>query len=421
MEQRMEYERNLNHTYVVFRGMEQEMEYEMQMLLNNRISGLLDCKMELIDGKGDLYYEITSKQPLKRVYEKQKMTYNVLKELFQGLYDTILKMEEFLLPADSIMMEPEMIYVDLEKTKFYFCANPAIDKKETPLQALMEFLLDCIDYEDEKAVATAYEWYKKSGEENSSFMKIYQETFELRSYNKLEKEQENQKITQRKIICDLPEEKYSIEEHYKINKMKEERAEDKQIQAVKNQGIFQWVVGKIRDLYNRIQRQDVETEEWDIEDFICEEEAEETWDCDRKYQEQEQVSKVSLYEGIMEISSKETEQQENVYGETVFFKNEYMTEVRCLAPCTNNFPELKMEVFPYVLGKLKGAVDGVIEHETISRIHCKIELEKGEYYITDLNSTNGTVINDEVLNTNEKRKLNVGDEIRLGQAVYNFC
>ena len=119
-------------------------------------------------------------------------------------------------------------------------------------------------------------------------------------------------------------------------------------------------------------------------------------------------------------SAQEVESVDVIYGETVFFKNEQITEMKRLKPLTDEFPEFTIELYPFVLGKLKGAVDGAIDHETVSRIHCKIEYEEGGYFITDLNSTNGTILNDDMLNANEKRSLNSGDELRIGRAVYVF-
>ena len=43
------------------------------------------------------------------------------------------------------------------------------------------------------------------------------------------------------------------------------------------------------------------------------------------------------------------------------------------------------------------------------------------YYIEDLNSTNGTFVNDEPLAYKERRKLNSNDMIRFADVRYRFC
>lgn len=48
--------------------------------------------------------------------------------------------------------------------------------------------------------------------------------------------------------------------------------------------------------------------------------------------------------------------------------------------------------------------DVVVPHEGMSRSHCKIELINGEFYVTDLGSTNGVLLDGEKIPANEKVK-----------------
>ena len=166
-----------------------------------------------------------------------------------------------------------------------------------------------------------------------------------------------------------------------------------------------------------------ETEE--PEDFFFEEENKE---IKIKYKESktENITNPLVEEENFEIEKNAEELTKNiistsvVYGETTFFQNAQVTSYRTLKASENQYQDFVIELYPFIVGKLEGAVDGVVRHETVSRIHCKLDLEEGEYYITDLNSTNGTIVNGNLLNTNEKANLKVGDEIRLGQVVYTF-
>ncbi|MBW4476169.1 MAG: FHA domain-containing protein [Tolypothrix brevis GSE-NOS-MK-07-07A] len=61
-------------------------------------------------------------------------------------------------------------------------------------------------------------------------------------------------------------------------------------------------------------------------------------------------------------------------------------------------------------------VSGLSNADVVSRLHAEIHLEGNSYYIEDLESTNGTFINNIKLIPKTRYQLNLGDKIDLGQA-----
>ena len=64
---------------------------------------------------------------------------------------------------------------------------------------------------------------------------------------------------------------------------------------------------------------------------------------------------------------------------------------------------------PFVIGKHTGLADYILNKSTVSRFHVRITEEDGQYFLTDLNSTNGTKVNGRLLAANEKVVLSQGD------------
>ncbi len=96
-------------------------------------------------------------------------------------------------------------------------------------------------------------------------------------------------------------------------------------------------------------------------------------------------------------------------------------ELPCLRAFDNlNYKDILISSSPFFIGKLKKTVDYCLEKEGISRFHAKITKEGEQYYLTDLNSTNGTFINDEALLTYQKKELIAGDKITFANIEYNF-
>ena len=69
--------------------------------------------------------------------------------------------------------------------------------------------------------------------------------------------------------------------------------------------------------------------------------------------------------------------------------------------------------YPYVIGKSKRSSDYRVSSNVVSRVHARINLEGEEFTIEDLNSTNGTFVNDVRLKPHEIRKIERGDSVKL--------
>lgn len=83
-------------------------------------------------------------------------------------------------------------------------------------------------------------------------------------------------------------------------------------------------------------------------------------------------------------------------------------------------PSIPLDRELTVIGKLERAVDVRIDLPTISRVHAKIRHRDGEYYLTDLNSKNGTSVDGVLLGAEEEHLLEEGDEVAFAQAKYRF-
>jgi len=88
------------------------------------------------------------------------------------------------------------------------------------------------------------------------------------------------------------------------------------------------------------------------------------------------------------------------------------------------FGYLKSDELVYKLDKITNIIGRdtnctiVLNHPSISKQHAKIEydMQTNNAFLTDLNSTHGTFINDMKLNQNQSIKLNSGDVLNFGQS-----
>ena len=102
-------------------------------------------------------------------------------------------------------------------------------------------------------------------------------------------------------------------------------------------------------------------------------------------------------------------------GGTTFLKKSAGLVLRSENPA---YPSMEITGEQFLIGKKKDAVDGFIKARGISRLHGKISKEGGVYYLTDLNSTNGTFLNGGRLEVNEKARIRSGDQVGFADVKY---
>lgn len=59
----------------------------------------------------------------------------------------------------------------------------------------------------------------------------------------------------------------------------------------------------------------------------------------------------------------------------------------------------------------------LLEDETVSRRHARIECRRGRYYVEDLGATNGVLVNHAHVKTH---RLGDGDQLKIGRTIYKF-
>ena len=83
-------------------------------------------------------------------------------------------------------------------------------------------------------------------------------------------------------------------------------------------------------------------------------------------------------------------------------------------------PDIAISKEETTIGKLGTVADVVIPFPTVSRLHAKIHCAQGICLLTDLNSCNGTYVNEVQLEGDIPRKLEDGDEIAFADIKYQF-
>ena len=114
-----EYKRDMNHNYLILTGEEaiDTNSYQVRMIVANAVPDLLQCRIQGIDGKFMVYYDVTSRHSMTALFEEKKIGMEELQVILGGFVQVMEAMSEYLLNPCQLILEPEYIYLDAEKQK----------------------------------------------------------------------------------------------------------------------------------------------------------------------------------------------------------------------------------------------------------------------------------------------------------------
>lgn len=78
---------------------------------------------------------------------------------------------------------------------------------------------------------------------------------------------------------------------------------------------------------------------------------------------------------------------------------------------------LSAEQGGFVIGSAAGLADAAVRHSSVSRRHVRVIWRDGKYLVEDLNSTNGTQVNDVALRPFVPQLIRPGDKVVVGEGV----
>lgn len=370
------YTRELNHSYMVVRSGQEDISdtYAYRMMTQNHIGRLLACRQRQMDGEAWLYYDISSRQPLERLYEEQKIGVEGLGQILHAIADMQEDLGEYLMDEQGLWLEAGTIFADVETEELFFCFDPGREEGEQRYTKLADFFLGHVDHSDEHAVNIAYQFYKMSKSEYfvlSSFLPYLD-----REVNARKKESVQEEVfweeKEPPLMTQVPSEPAA-------------EAEEKPVP--KKAGFWARLFGRKK---KKKTQEPAAKEVW----------PDTVWDS---------------YAGQVDFAGT---------GETVYFTDlEKPVSPKRGMPCLreeNGERQFWLSDLPLTVGKLKGRVAIALTDSSVSRIHARFENGDSGIIVRDLNSRNGTTVNGRKLAPNEAAELEDGDLILFGRERFRY-
>jgi len=166
------YKNDLKRAYMILEGEEGDREdYQIVMLKENQIPGILDMDVRYVDNLNQYYYDISGKTSFKILHEKVNLTFEEMKGLVNQLLQAIHILKKYMLDSKCLLLDPEFIFC--ADDSYYFCYYP-FSRQDIceEFHRLTEFFVREVNYKDEEGVHFAYTLHKATMEENYSIEEI---------------------------------------------------------------------------------------------------------------------------------------------------------------------------------------------------------------------------------------------------------
>lgn len=400
------YRREMKHNYLII---DPESliwrNYECRMLASNTIEGVLHFQIRQVDDEIRFYYEITSRQPLERMLENQSLQVRELRSLIFGISRVLDRMEQYLLREGSVLLEPDYIYVEPETFRVWLCLVPGLERDfRKDYGTLLEYLLGKADHQDKDSVVLAYGLYQESRRDNYGMEDI------LRLL----------RAGQEDAGAEQDETEACEEQRHEPEAWKEEpwkQSGQEVIPGEKNTKN----TGDKRDkkgtgLWSRLRKwwsRRIEKSEPDIVQV--------PWEMmfhEAASEEKEKPAKNTVVR-TEEMLCKDVQPGQD----TVLLADlggEKRTGLCRLDALDGGLENIVISYYPFIIGKQENLVDYMLDSDTVSRLHMRIDRQGEQYFVQDLNSTNGTTVAGHLLENNESVEIHHGDEICIARCRFRF-
>lgn len=380
----IEYKKEWMDTYLwVLPDVPAENSYVEQMLLYNQGEGRLEFSKQEKDGVEFFCYKVTGKKALNSIYAVMPIREQQIRGILSQLFDVLQNGREYLLCEEDFVLAPNYIFATLPQMELEFCYVPGygVPLREQ-LEGLFEYLLNRVDYEDKQAVSLLYDCYMFCMKEKGGLAEIKKLLEKKRPM-----EYPKATIEQQEMRCQKPSIETKQISEPRLLKRKEPKQvkypEQEEAQGKKATGSYvSWLTERI---FPRSKKEIP---------FVAEERAEYGGEpILGKMSERESIRREELERTVLLSEKRSPSVPELVHGQT--------GEVVLLTK------------FPFYIGSATEYADLVLQEEGVSRIHCSINKKGENYYLADLNSINGTYVNQKEVLPGKDVLLSENDEIRV--------
>ncbi len=438
---------NMNQYFVIDRSGEWEDSYEEKLFCVTKIPYFMSYDIRQLNGSAAFYYHMIFKTSLKQAFDCVVFTTGIIENIIKSIVGVLETCNEYLIEPENVLFDPECVFLDIESGMLKFCYY--CDKKNGKnIRELVMEILQHVDKKYEQGSVKLLKFYHLLTEFDVSVEK-------LRSYlaeTGMSETYEGDML--RKNILDADKEKEAVS--FVASEDKSDVIRDKKLNKNEKgkKGILRIIkilmvivvlsdIGLFAGLLFNLLTYDkmgylfigmavliglviiyMHFEPEETPDDIMAEYAESIKDTITEGREKTDYVKFEV-EKIVENNV----ENDDFGGATVLLGMEPAESSECAAEeCSYRLylkPSDKDKYSPIyfnnpsvLIGSMRESCDYLLKEREISRLHAKIFYRNDGYYVMDMNSTNGTSLNGDIINALEEYQIREGDLLSFADIEY---
>ncbi|MCM1179661.1 MAG: FHA domain-containing protein [Clostridium sp.] len=467
----MEYRKEGMQNYMVISCPKECTEnYEGMLMQYHEVPYIVPYEVREVNERCELYYRLRYRTTLRSVMGHLPFTMRRLYNMIASVVAVLETAEEFLFDAGHILWNPDYIFIEADTGKLQFCSYPEMQKDEIPLKKLLAEWIEQTDKKDEAAIMYLLKFYNLVTEPDCSLENLQaflREAGKKQEYSEYEaKRTINQRMeTAQKPEADRKTEKaespqetflWGVEEKSENEETSEEGYAEKIVKwmliitALLNLVIIGLLLfniltyGYVKYLLVTMAAMIVLTIFYmNLSKEETPDEMMQAYFEENKVKREDKAQARLAYAGIPngDYESEKDAKGMNVeyvnrpkterYGETTVLTSEEILQETKSAIVQEDYghklilsPIVPGSYLPVhiensiVIGCMEEGCNYLLKQRGISRMHAKLMYKPDGLYLLDLNSTNGTYLNGELLASGEEYRLEEGDMVAFAQCEF---
>lgn len=393
--------------------------YEIELFKHSKVPGFLSFEVREVDGNIRFYYEMGHGVSLSSALKHMSLSFERVRNMVDSINQMWETCEEYLLDPLSVIYDQAWVFADVTTGKLSFLYYPQKEGDEKEIKDFLSVLLQNVDKKQEEGMLYLLRFYNQVTEDG------YSENVKETVFN----ERKNEEIMNMEVtITETNNEPFVVKEK-KTGKRKVKVCDiTKKLMVVVAFIDVLMLVGLCCNIltYEKMgylfvglglliamsivymQMDTDETPEEMMQDY---------------WKDEESKFKVEQVQNANDTPKEEVYNDETVLLSGYVEEESVVKEIShgdlCLKPFNND--KLKPVCFGHksvVVGSMEEGCDYRLDEKGISRMHAKLMDKEDGAYLIDLNSTNGTFLNGQLVTPGTDYKIEEGDMISFGESEF---